>query len=240
MKILVTNDDGYSEGLRMLLEAARMHGDAYAIVPGRQRSAVGGALTLHKPLRLHRREGDIFELNGTPADCVLFSCYSEDFGKPELVLSGINWGDNAGLVPLIGSGTLGACWQAAFEGVPAVAFSRYTTHRDWRNREAWGDQKLMVRRAGEVLDLLMDRLEPDGFYSVNMPEDLRASEVVFTQSMQKRRFETHIVKRLDPNGVPYYWVDGKPLGCEEGTDLYEIAKNKNIAVTKISLRCFED
>jgi 5'-nucleotidase len=96
MNILVTNDDGDSEGLRMLLEVAKRIGDASAIAPNRQRSAVSGALTLHKPLRLHRHGGDVFSINGTPSDCVLFGIHSGEFGKPDMVLSGINWGDNSG------------------------------------------------------------------------------------------------------------------------------------------------
>ena len=113
MDILVTNDDGDSEGLRMLLEAAKKFGDAYVLAPSRQRSAVSGALTLHKPIRLHRVEKDFFTINGTPTDCSLFAIHSKEFRKPSLVLSGINWGDNTGIGTLLGSGTVGACWRAA-------------------------------------------------------------------------------------------------------------------------------
>ena len=93
--IVVTNDDGPSKGAKVLLEVAQRREEAYALLPERQRSAVSGALTLHKPLRLKRLKEHLYTLNGTPADCVLFALYSGEVPKPELVLSGINWGDNS-------------------------------------------------------------------------------------------------------------------------------------------------
>ena len=135
MSILVTNDDGYSEGLRMLFEIAKsLDKDAYAVIPDRQKSAVSVALTLHKVLRLHEIKNNISTLSGTPADCVLFSIYSKQFKKPKLVLSGINYGDNTSTGALLSSGTIGACWEAALEGVPAIAFSVYKTNHDWRRK----------------------------------------------------------------------------------------------------------
>lgn len=237
--ILVTNDDGESEGLRILLEVAKGLGKAYAIVPNRQRSAISGAVTLHKPLRVHEIDKDIYSINGTPADCVLFSVYSGEFEKPKLVLSGINWGHNAGLAPLIGSGTLGACWQAALEGVPGIAFSRFTTSRRWRDRKAWGDRELMKKHVHAVIDKVSKKLEPDSFYSVNLPEDLSSPKIVFTQNLQKMIYNTECTKRLDPHGTPYYWTSSTKARYEEGTDLHEVAVNKNIAVTRISLSFFE-
>ena len=94
--IVITNDDGVSFGARALLKAAKKLDKAYAIVPNRQRSAVSRALTLHKPLRIHDEDEDIYTLNGTPADCVVFSLFSGEFEKPKIVLSGINWGNKIG------------------------------------------------------------------------------------------------------------------------------------------------
>ncbi len=240
MRILITNDDGYSEGLKILLEVAGKFGEAVAVIPSKQRSAVSGALTLHKPLRIHERKEDVYELNGTPADCVLFSIYSKEFPEPDLILSGINWGDNSGLGPLIGSGTVGACWQGALEGVPGIAFSRYTTHRNWRDAEAWGDKKLMAKHVEAVIREILDKkIAKDEFYNVNLPDDLSSAKVVHTSRLQKRRFNTEMEKKTDPNGVPYFWISGAQVGFEKNTDLYELAKNKNITVTRISLDLFE-
>ncbi len=84
--IAITNDDGYTEGVKILLDFARTLGKAYAIIPSKQRSAVSVAMTLHKPMRLYEVEKDIYTLSGTPADCAGFAVSSEEFPKPRSVL----------------------------------------------------------------------------------------------------------------------------------------------------------
>jgi 5'-nucleotidase len=241
MNILVTNDDGYSTGLEILLRAAGEIGNAYALIPEKQKSAVSGAMTLHKPLRLNQRNDNIYELSGTPADCVLFSLYSKELPVPDIVFSGINWGDNAGMGPLIGSGTLGACWQGMLEGIPGIAFSRYTRHRNWRNPDSWGDKELLFRKTLEISEELIDKLDGDeSFYTVNYPEKIENdTKIVETKKLQKRRFKTRVDKKTDPNNEPYYWISGSPRKRENGTDLYEISEKGNISVTRISMEYFE-
>jgi 5'-nucleotidase len=239
MMILVTNDDGDTEGLRMLLEVASKFGHAYALVPNKQRSAVSGALTLHKPMRLHKLDDNVYSLNGSPADCVLFSLYSGEFKKPDLVLSGINWGDNTGLAGLIGSGTLGACWQACLEKVPSVAFSMHRKTKHWKDRSEWGERKGVKAVIRKIVDELQPKLASDKFFSVNMPIELEPAKIVFTNHMHRHRYMPNITKRDDPNGNPYYWMTGSATGDEEGSDYHEVVVNKNIAITEISLACFE-
>ncbi|MBD3210344.1 5'/3'-nucleotidase SurE [Candidatus Micrarchaeota archaeon] len=238
--ILVTNDDGDSEGLRMLLEVAKKLDNAYALVPNKQRSAVSGALTLHKPIRLEQIEDDIYSLNGTPADCVLFSIYSGEFKKPGMVLSGINWGDNTGLAALIGSGTLGACWQAALEKTPSIAFSMYKKKRGWGEKAGWGDRKKIKSKVKKITNELKPMLMPDKFFSVNFPENPEDARIVFTNHLHRHRYLPHITKREDPNGSPYFWMTGGPESTEKGSDYHEVTMKKNIAITEISLTCFEN
>jgi 5'-nucleotidase len=233
MNILVTNDDGYSEGVKALIEVARKIGKVTAIIPNRQRSAVSNALTLHKPLRINKLEKDVFELNGTPADAVLFSVYSKEVEKPELVLSGINWGDNASLSSIISSGTLGACWQAAIEGIPSISFSMYRTTKNWRDRGAWGDCVKLRKYASMIIKQLQPKFNSGNFFSVNLPDDLSSPKIIFASKLQKLRYKTNITKRFDPNGTPYFWVTGSNGTIEKGTELYEIAVNKNITVNEI-------
>ena len=223
----------------MLLEAAKKFGDAYVLAPSRQRSAVSGALTLHKPIRLHRVEKDFFTINGTPTDCSLFAIHSKEFRKPSLVLSGINWGDNTGIGTLLGSGTVGACWRAALKGVPGIAFSLARTKEDWRHKESWGDRKALVKKVEEIIALLKPRLKGDRFFNVNLPHDVSDAEIVHVSKMQKERYGAKIEKRLDPDGKPYYWVTGEEKKIEEGTDAYEVLKKGNISVVEVPLSIFE-
>lgn len=238
--ILVTNDDGDTEGLRRLLEVAKGFGNAYAVIPNRQQSAVSGAITLHKPLRLHRIDKDVYTFSGTPCDCVLFAIYSGEVPKPDLVLSGINWGDNTGLAPLIGSGTLGACWQAALEGVSSIAFSLHRKNREgWREKENWGDRKGMITILGSLVSGLMPRLRPQRFYSVTLPENPVGAKTVWTNRLQKKRFSAQITKRLDPNGMPYFWISSARSEPEKGADYHEVRVKGNITITEIDLSIFE-
>ena len=236
MQILVTNDDGYTEGLKMLLETSKKFGDAYAIIPEAQESAVSKSLTLHKALRMHNLTQDVFTLNGKPADCVLFSLYSKEFKKPDLVLSGINFGDNSTLSAILGSGTIGACWEATLEGVKAIAFSMYRSGKDWRNKEHWGDKEKIKQAIEQIVSEYKDKIPEDTFLSVNLPNDFSHSpEIVFSHRPQRLRFITGIDKRTDPGGNPYYWLHGDFSKSEKGTDLYEVSVNRNIVITPITL-----
>ncbi|MFH1785798.1 MAG: 5'/3'-nucleotidase SurE [Candidatus Micrarchaeota archaeon] len=238
MTILVTNDDGDSEGLRILLRVAEKFDKSYAIIPNRQRSAVSGALTMHKPIRLHKIEKNIHSINGTPSDCVLFSIFSDEFKKPDMVLSGINWGDNAGIDCLLGSGTVAACWQAALEGIPAIAFSMAKEKRDW-GKGNWGDKEKIANLVEDLIKELKPKLKPDKFFNVNLPLEPEDAEIVYMQKMQRDRFSVNIEKRTDPYGNPYFWINGVLKKVERGTDVYEVIENKKIVITEISLSVFE-
>ncbi len=235
MNILVTNDDGETEGLRILLDVAKKFGRAYALVPNRQRSAVSSALTLHKAIRLEKLDQDFYEINGTPADAVLFATHSRELETPDLVLSGVNWGDNASFSALISSGTLGACWQAALEGIPSIAISMYQTRRDWRDKSGWGDPKKLKKVLADIIKKLQPKLSGDVFFNVNLPDDLSAPKMIDSHRMQKVRYKTQITKRFDPNGKAYYWISGAKNDVEKGTDLYEISVNKNVTITEVPL-----
>jgi len=236
--ILVTNDDGDCEGLRMLLEVAKGFGNAHAVIPNKQRSAVSGALTLHKPIRMRKMSEDMTAINGTPSDCVLFYLHSGHYEKPDLVLSGINWGDNTGIGSILGSGTLGACWQAVLEGVPAIAFSLRKKGHEYHDKAVWGDREAIMGRTTEIIRALLPKLDKDNFFSVNMPEEPKNATIVNTNRLQRERFTTQVTKRLDPNGAPYYWISGLEKEIEPGTDADHVIRRKDITVTEVSLKLF--
>jgi 5'-nucleotidase len=238
MAILVTNDDGYSEGLRVLLEVAKgIDKDSYALVADRQRSAVSKGITLNQVLRMYSASKDISFFSGTPADIVLFSLYSKKFKKPDLVLSGINFGENTCLDVMLASGTLAACWQAVLEDVPAIAFSLCASSgKDWRNKADWGSREQLKSHVSKITSLIMRKCERNSFFSVNLPENLsHKTKIVFVNNVQKHRFRTNIDQRMDPDGKPYYWLSGSSIEPEKNTDLYEAVVKKNIVVTRVSL-----
>ncbi|MGV8176622.1 MAG: 5'/3'-nucleotidase SurE [Candidatus Bilamarchaeaceae archaeon] len=234
--MLVTNDDGHTKGLETLFSAAReMDHSAYAIIPSKQRSAIGKALTFHKVLRVRGLKDGIFTLNGTPADCVEFGLMCKDFKKPELVLSGINIGDNTSLHSVLSSGTIGACWESALFGVPAIAFSLYKPKKGYMEDKDWPEEKKLKALFVKIVGELRPDLKPGEFYSVNIPPDFSRSKIVYAKP-QMHRFRVYIDKRTDPEHRPYYWVWGPDMKPEKGTDYHEVAVNKNIAVTKFSVK----
>src|SRR5690554_2553976 len=124
MRILVSNDDGiFSPGIRVLAQAAREFGEVRVVAPDVEQSGMSHAITIKRPLHYHKVQLDDLEayrVDGTPADCVALGAHNWD--EVDLVLTGINLGLNIGH-NIWHSGTVAAAKQAAFLGIPAIAFS---------------------------------------------------------------------------------------------------------------------
>jgi len=129
MKILITNDDSiHAPGIALLAEAAARFGEVWIVAPARECSAMSQKLTLRESMAVKRVEDfpapvhAAYELDGTPVDCVKVALDYILPEKPDWVFSGINNGYNAGY-DIAYSGTLGAAFEAARNGIPAMAFS---------------------------------------------------------------------------------------------------------------------
>src|SRR6056297_1790440 len=125
--ILVCNDDGiFSQGIKALAEVASEFGDVEIIAPDRQQSAVGHAITVTTPLRSRSFQVDNRfhgqAVTGTPADSVKLAHDQLLKRKPDLVISGINHGSNAG-INIIYSGTVSAATEGTILGYPSIAIS---------------------------------------------------------------------------------------------------------------------
>lgn len=132
--ILVSNDDGYlAPGLLALVNALRPLGKLTVVAPEQNHSGASNSLTLSRPLSIHRvaggeRDGFLF-VNGTPTDCVHMAMTGFLESKPDLVVSGINQGENMG-EDVLYSGTVAAAIEGVMFGVPGIAFSQ--VDRGWR------------------------------------------------------------------------------------------------------------
>lgn len=125
--ILVTNDDGYqAKGIRSLIEAMKGLGEIIVFAPDSHRSGMSSAISTSQPLRasVHHREEGLTEYicNGTPVDCVKLALSEFVPRKPDLLVSGINHGSNAG-ISVIYSGTMGAAIEGCIFEVPSIGFS---------------------------------------------------------------------------------------------------------------------
>ncbi len=128
MNILITNDDGIgSDGLRRLAEAALGFGEVVVVAPGEQCSAQSHSITLRHSITVHPVSFPVqgvraFSCSGTPGDCVRIGSLNIMKKKPDLLLSGINYGYNLAS-DIQYSATVGAAFEAEFQGFNAIAFS---------------------------------------------------------------------------------------------------------------------
>ena len=213
--ILVCNDDGITApGIRALAEVAEEFGDVSVIAPDRQQSAVGHAITVLQPLRANpfRLNGALwgYAINGTPADCVKLAHDKLLDRKPDLVLSGINHGSNAG-INILYSGTVSAATEGTILGYPSLAVScaDYSEDADLRGTQEAARRVIRFMLEGEI---------PRGItLNLNAPAG-PFTEIKWTRQANSRYVEEYD-SRMDPNDRPYYWITGRFEVLDSGDDL---------------------
>ena len=197
--ILVTNDDGvHSEGLRALAKAVSGLGRVTVVAPHGEASAIGHALTLRRPLRVEELEAGVFEVDGTPTDCVNIALTKILSSPPDLILSGINKGYNLG-DDVTYSGTVAGAMEGALLGILSVAVSL--------ERAAVYDFGPAAAAAGGIAERLLSgtSLPPRTFINVNVPGGRPKGLRLTVQA--KRNHVTVVSERIDPRHRAYYWIE---------------------------------
>jgi 5'-nucleotidase len=226
--LLLTNDDGYtSEGLQVLADALESLGEVWVVAPDRENSAVSHALTLSRPLRMTRLADRRFVVDGTPTDSVTLGiCEVLKGRRPDLVVSGINFGANMG-DDVHYSGTVSAAFEAVILGVPAIAVSQVV-----------GEGFSFVF-AGKFARLLAERVLERGLpeatlLNVNVPAGPPAG-IRFCR-LGKRSYTEGVVEDTDPRGRTCYWIGGGAPVWEPipGTDFNEAAAGF-VTITPLNL-----
>lgn len=222
-RILICNDDGiYAPGIMALYEAVREIGEVTVVAPDTEQSAVGHAITLSNPIKIKQvRRNTHFEgyaVVGTPADCVKLAVTVLLARPPDLIVSGINLGPNAG-ISVIYSGTVSAATEGAILGIPSMAVS-LATYKD----PHWETAAHVARRLTQ--ELVTRGLPPDTLLNVNVPNrPLDQIKGLAVTRMGRSRFGEIFHKRKSPRGDTYYWLDGelKITGDTAGTDIQALA-----------------
>lgn len=224
MQILLTNDDGiYAPGLAALERELQQLGDVSVVAPATEQSGVSHSITFLSPLICKevydgdRRRG--WAVEGSPADSVKLGIFEFCPQRPDLVVSGINGGLNAGINVLY-SGTVAAAIEGAFFGITSVAVSlEFDEHANF-GRAA----ELAVGIIRQILD---NKDERPQLYNLNIPtaaiDEPKGPRVV---PMGVARYGEHFIKRTDPKGRTYYWATDEPPpppGDQE-TDLTALEK----------------
>jgi len=208
MKILLTNDDGiYADGLYSLYSELKKVGDCLVVAPDGQKSSVGHGITLNMPIwcKKFHRKGKLFgyAISGTPADCVKFGVSVLLERPPDVVVSGINLGDNDGC-SVFYSGTVAGAREGALLGIPSIAVSLATfVDPDFAYAAKCA--------AGLVRRLKTFRMPRGTFLNVNVPaKPPTGIKGVKLTRQGKDPIHGHFHKRKDPHGKEYYWLSGKP------------------------------
>ncbi len=248
MNILITNDDGIdADGLIRLAAAAKKFGSVWVVAPDGQRSAASHSITLRHPIDIlpcmDFPVGDVhaFSCSGTPADCVRAGIHAVMPQKPDVVLSGINYGYNAAS-DIQYSATCGAAFEAAFQGIHAIALSE----------EACERHEISDRYLLPVLEELISKPLPSGnIHNVNFPgcahsdfkgilRDRKVSASMFFQDSYPKVEEIVCPDRVQ-NHCPDNSSEGMEKGpvtgfrciaeghpnraCEPGTDMRALVEN---------------
>jgi 5'-nucleotidase len=198
-RILVTNDDGVrSEGIYALADALRRLGDVIVVAPHIEASAIGHALTLRRPLRLETVGDGVYEVDGTPSDCVNIAVTKLYTTLPDLIVSGINKGFNLG-DDITYSGTVAGAMEGALLGVASLAVSVA------RSRDAYDFGPSAAAAAAVAALALRNRLPPRTFLNINVPTGQPRGARWTVQA--KRNHITIVDERCDPRGQNYYWIE---------------------------------
>ena len=244
-RILITNDDGVaSPGLMAVYEAVKDLGEAVIVAPATQQSAVGRSMTLFEPLRIEKMklQGTVaYAVNGTPTDSVIMGMYVIMADKkPDLVISGINIGENLSAEAATTSGTIGAAMEAANQGVPAIAVSMHVLEEADKfataamTRDYAVAQSVIRKLARHVLEHGMPKRVD--LLNVNLPAGATPETPVVVTRLARRMYDTIVHHRMDPRGRSYYWVDGTVVAdAPEGTDLHTVHQRKQISITPLRL-----
>ena len=212
--ILVCNDDGiFSKGIRALADVASEFGDVAIVAPDRQQSAVGHSITILNPLRYNRfRLDDRFSglaVTGTPADCIKLAHDKLLPKRPDLILSGINHGSNAG-INIMYSGTVSAATEGTILGYPSIAVSCVDFDDD-------ADLSGSIEATRRVIRYVLEFGLPRGVtLNVNAPGgEFKGLKMT---RMAHGRYVDEFVQREHPNKTPYFWITGRLEILDKGED----------------------
>lgn len=230
MKILLTNDDGIDAfGISTLAKKLQESGhEIIVIAPDKEQSATSHSITLHQPLRIIEKEKNWYAVTGSPADCMILAAKVILKSPIDLVISGINNGQNMA-EDVLYSGTVAAALEAMFMGYKAVAVSVASkTDQKYDTAAHFVDKMLN--------DGLHKLISDNEVLNINIPNteinEVKGIKITFTG---QRRYKDFVTEQTDPRGKKIYWIGGaKPFWVdEEGSDFKAISGNY-ISITPIA------
>lgn len=229
MKILISNDDGYlAPGIIALANALSPIAEIVVVAPDSNRSGSSNSLTLDRPLSVFRAENGFYFINGTPSDCVHIALTGGLSFKPDLIVSGINQGQNMGDDTLY-SGTVAAATEGFLFGIPSIAFSQV--------EKGWAHLDAAAQIAREIVERDFGALQKPYLLNVNIP-NLPYDQIkgIVATRLGKRHESESVIKMEDPHGREIFWIGpaGKAKDAGEGTDFHAVA-NGAVSITPLQV-----
>ena len=231
MRILITNDDGINApGLKILTdiahEIAGSDGEIWTVAPAFEQSGVGHCISFTHPMMIAKLADRRYAAEGSPADCVLAGLYDVmTEAQPDLILSGVNRGNNSAENTLY-SGTIGAAMEAALHGFPAIALSQFFGPE---NAKLDNPFEAAAAHGADIVRKILASDSPDSadyrlFYNVNFPP-CTANAVKGAQVVKqgfRRDCSFGVEPHQSPAGRKFLWIKGGPqhTPTDPGTDAY--------------------
>lgn len=244
MRILLTNDDGYlASGIRAVFASLIAAGhEVVMVAPERNSSGAGQSIAVYDPIAITQVESNIYFVTSTPADSVrlgLQVVYGTDpKNYPDLLISGVNMGENLGEDTLY-SGTVGAAREAALHGIPALAFSTNGVSAEMQGNF------IHLESAARIVNELVAHVEEKRHalskvfvWNVNIPnqpyDKIQGYEVT---KLGLRPIHQPLIKQETPRATTIYWQgkSGHSPTYELGTDLAVFAKQERVSITPLEL-----
>lgn len=229
MRILVTNDDGWqAPGIRALVDALSGKAEVAVVAPNSNRSASSSSLTVGRPIPVTHGEEGFHSVHGTPADSVHIALTAILPWRPDLVVSGINEGQNLG-EDTIYSGTVAAAMEGFLYNIPAIAVSQ--EEPGWRHLDS------AAKIAADMVFKVYDRLPAPWLFNVNIPNRPYAELAIHQVTRLGRRNPSPgVIADQTENGQEAYRIGpyGTVMDAGEGTDFHAV-KQGWVSVTPLQL-----
>jgi 5'-nucleotidase len=245
-QILLTNDDGiHSPGLWAAAEALESLGFVHVVAPLYQQTAAGHSMPSNSSgiietlsLQINGRDWTVYAVDGSPGQAVLHGVFDVIKHKPDLVVSGINYGENVGATLTV-SGTVGAALQAATLGIPALAVSLQTKQEYHLSHSRDIDFDVAAFFTQKFAKLLLETRLPFDveILKIDVPADAtRDTPWVLTRQSRERYYINIMAERseLSDPGPISYKIDCDPERLEPNGDIRAVAIDKKVSVTPIS------
>ena len=229
------NDDGISaKGIRNLIRIMNNFGEVVVVAPDSPQSGKSHAITIEATIRCDKVIIDDgpqkeYACSGTPVDCVKLAVNQLLDRKPDLCVSGINHGSNSS-INVIYSGTMSAAVEGALEEIPSIGFSLL----DYAHDADFSQSEPYIRKI--VKQVLENGLDRGVCLNVNIPKLIKGKELKGLKVCRQANanWEEEFEERMDPKGRMYYWLTGKFVNYDKGTDTDEWAlANHYISVVPV-------